>query len=216
MTHSLYWHLATISDGAPAAGFPPPRFHQPIAIATLRIRNRRAEIQAKVSGVPDKLLPWFDNELETESHVATLFGENFGWPVLLSTALTHGIPVPEIFRMAGVSTDLTTILGSRFFREDYSFAELLNAASLPPRAQLDVAAMWDPENKEDRAVRMKRIAQRLMVDCALIAMLDLRMDLAAGELEEDEYEERHQNIIEATMAKAPVLRRLLEKKENER
>ncbi len=221
MTHSIYWHCATYAPDA--AGYRPAIEHKLIALAGIEIFGEEDDngigldthVWGAMSDNPRKLLRKFNGSIGLHDRPVSLYGSNFGMPVMWANAMRHQYPLQVNPRSSGMAVDLATEIGNLVAPSNgLTFESILDLMGLPKRPEMDICGLWESGKKN----KQQRITKRLIVDCCFIALVDIRLQFACGNVGYHYAQNFTQAVLEAASEKVPnvgrVFRALLNPDEN--
>lgn len=224
MIHSaLYWHSATYVPDNAAGTRRPPHEHQLIATAGIEVMNgdeessmarndddNGAELIAKAwayaSPKPAKLLKPLVIGSQKHFECVTFYGRSFGLPVLVNNALRAGVPLG---RFADKNETFHTDL-SDWVRElaapsnGVNFELVLELFGLPERPDLDIAEAWESKNPK----MIRRIPQRVVVDCCFIALVHVRLHYLLGTVGKEFVQNFTRVVLEAAAQKTSMVEKV--------
>jgi hypothetical protein len=209
MTHStVYWHCATHTPSAGTGDYRPPHQHRLIAAAGIEVTGEDDEaglgLNVDVWAImsPDSIKP-LARTLAVAAHhqrFVTLYGSNFGLPVLWSTALRLGVPM--IGGLADKHTDLVREIGALVAPSNgLNFESVVDLLELPLRPDLNVIKTWESEDP----ILRQRIPKRLIVDCCFVALADIRLRLVQGDVSPEYADNFTRTVLEAANQKVSMV-----------
>lgn len=205
MTHStLYWHCATYAPDA-SGGYRPAIEHKLIAVAGIEVEDDEtdengsgltANVWGTMSPDPRKMLHRFSKAFATTNQLVSLYGNNFGLPVMWANAFQTQYPFR--YGTAPEAVDLAVEIGNLVAPSNgLTFDSILDLMQLPARPDMDIVALWETNNK----AKQQRIVKRLIVDCCFIALVDIRLQFAQGTITAQYRDNFTQAVLEAAAEK---------------
>jgi len=213
MTESrLFWHCATYSEGGD--DWLPAHQHQLIAAAGIEVTGEddesglglEANVWAIMSPEPRKTLMRSLRAIYERLNFVTCFGYNFGLPVLNATALRCSLPTGfdetnSVPNHLDVVREISSLVSPD---RPLTFNEVLDLLELPLRPDLDVLQLWESGDSD----KQQRIPKRLIIDCCFVALMDLRLRLVRGEINQQYADNYARMILEAAAQKVKMVKKV--------
>lgn len=210
-SHSLYWHLATITPHWHGPKMPAPPHHRLIAVAGIEVEHDREngptvkDVWAYMAANTHKVLNRLDAAVGEADRIVGLYSRSFGFPTVYANCLAtsysgdHFVSnvLGDLVPAVDLADDLCRLVAPT--QERMTFDEILDFLQLPFRLPLDIAAAWDSETPKVK----RKIPMRLIIDCYLVALVEARMQYVVGDWDYDYYDRFTDAVGEAVAAKVP-------------
>ena len=214
--HSLPWDTAK-------EGFPPPPFHEVVALGVLWLDEALGFKKLGVFGErPDQVASHASEQKVLEDfsrfvgkrnpHIVTYNGRGFDLPVLVNRCLKHGVPFRAYYadrdyryRFSELGhIDLADVLTDHGAARRATLDTMAQLVGMPGKMEVD-GSMVETMHEQGR---IDDIRTYCLHDVVQTAFLFLRVELLRGRLEVDQYREKARALwdaLEADPRAKPVL-----------
>lgn len=192
------------AESAESKGFPPPPFHQIVAIGVLWLNGEgmveRLGILGEGKGEPEMLEAFSRFMTERQPDLVTYNGRGFDLPVIAARCLRHGVPFRHYYASRDVRYRFspTGHLDLMDFLTDFGAARpskldvIARSVGMPGKVGIDGKDVG-PLIHEGRLAEVQAYC---LCDVVQTAAVFLRMQLVRGELERDAYLTAMAKLIE--------------------